>query len=70
MTPRHSWTTKVSYRFCHSIQSTSITFVFGLVYFYNFKWKDFDSVNEKNLLDMVKVVIFALSEGKVIDSFN
>ncbi|UYV76444.1 PTPDC1 [Cordylochernes scorpioides] len=35
------------------------------VYFYNFLWKDYGSVSEALLLDMVKVMAFALTEGKV-----
>lgn len=35
------------------------------VYFYNFHWKDYAGVGEAALLDMVKVVTFALSQGKV-----
>ncbi|KAI2811857.1 Protein tyrosine phosphatase domain-containing protein 1 [Blomia tropicalis] len=35
------------------------------IYFYNFKWKDYDGISESSLLDMVKVVTFALSQGKI-----
>ncbi|XP_067133016.1 protein tyrosine phosphatase domain-containing protein 1-like [Centruroides vittatus] len=35
------------------------------IFFYNFRWKDYGTVSEETLLDMVKVMAFALSEGKV-----
>ncbi|CAK9253417.1 unnamed protein product, partial [Sphagnum jensenii] len=35
------------------------------VYFYNFQWKDYSIVTDEVLLDMVKVMTFALTEGKV-----
>lgn len=38
---------------------------FNLVYFYNFTWKDYGSVSVRSLLDMVKVIAFALLQGKV-----
>ncbi|TRY78080.1 hypothetical protein TCAL_10411 [Tigriopus californicus] len=35
------------------------------IYFYNFGWKDYGEAPMANLLDMVKVLSFALSEGNV-----
>jgi protein-tyrosine phosphatase len=35
------------------------------VYFYNFGWKDYGEATLSSLLDMVKVMAFALTEGKV-----
>ena len=35
------------------------------IFFYNFAWKDFGEASMAGLLDMVKVLSFALSEGKV-----
>ena len=35
------------------------------IFFYNFGWKDYREASMSALLDMVKVVSFALSEGKV-----
>ena len=35
------------------------------IFFYNFAWKDFGEATMAGLLDMVKVLSFALSEGKV-----
>ncbi|XP_054721880.1 protein tyrosine phosphatase domain-containing protein 1-like [Uloborus diversus] len=35
------------------------------IFFYNFRWKDYGTVSETMVLDMVKVMAFALSEGKV-----
>ena len=35
------------------------------VFFYNFGWPDYGVGSLSNLLDMVKVMQFALSEGKV-----
>eukprot|EP00095_Tigriopus_kingsejongensis_P006903 snap_masked-scaffold126_size328755-processed-gene-1.1 protein:Tk06903 transcript:snap_masked-scaffold126_size328755-processed-gene-1.1-mRNA-1 annotation:"protein tyrosine phosphatase domain-containing protein 1" len=35
------------------------------IYFYNFAWKDYGEASMTNLLDMVKVLSFALSEGNV-----
>ena len=35
------------------------------IYFYNFHWRDYSSIDPMALLDMVKVVSFAASEGKV-----
>ena len=35
------------------------------IYFYNFAWKDYREASMAGLLDMVKVLSFALSEGKV-----
>ena len=35
------------------------------IFFYNFAWKDFGEASMVGLLDMVKVLSFALSEGKV-----
>ncbi|XP_054168896.1 protein tyrosine phosphatase domain-containing protein 1-like [Oppia nitens] len=40
------------------------TFMDNKVYFYNFQWKDYSIVSNDVLLDMVKVLTFALSEGK------
>jgi len=39
----------------------------NLVYFYNFQWKDYSIVTDEVVLDMVKVMTFALTEGKVIN---
>ncbi|XP_023322024.1 protein tyrosine phosphatase domain-containing protein 1 isoform X3 [Eurytemora carolleeae] len=35
------------------------------IFYYNFIWRDFGETSSSNLLDMVKVLSFALSEGKV-----
>ncbi|KAK7805378.1 hypothetical protein U0070_003296 [Myodes glareolus] len=35
------------------------------IYFYNFGWKDYDVASLTAILDMVKVMTFALQEGKV-----
>jgi protein tyrosine phosphatase domain-containing protein 1 len=35
------------------------------VFFYNFGWKDYGEASLTSLLDMVKVVAFAVTEGKV-----
>ena len=35
------------------------------IFYYNFVWKDFGDTSMTNLLDMVKVLSFALTEGKV-----
>jgi protein tyrosine phosphatase domain-containing protein 1 len=35
------------------------------VYFYNFGWKDYGEATLTSLLDMVKVMAFAVTEGKV-----
>ena len=35
------------------------------IFYYNFVWKDFGDTSMTNLLDMVKVLSFALAEGKV-----
>lgn len=35
------------------------------VYFYNFGWKDYGVASLTAILDMVKVMTFALQEGKV-----
>jgi protein tyrosine phosphatase len=47
----------------------SITYIiwhcFVSVYFYNFVWKDYGEATLTSLLDMVKVMAFALTEGKV-----
>ncbi len=37
------------------------------IFFYNFGWKDYREASMTNILDMVKVLSFALSEGKVCD---
>lgn len=36
-----------------------------LVFFYNFGWKDYGEASLTGLLDMVKVMAFSVSEGKV-----
>jgi protein-tyrosine phosphatase len=38
---------------------------FVLVYFYNFGWKDYGQPSLHSLLNVVKVVAFAQSQGKV-----
>ena len=40
-------------------------FMKNKIFFYNFVWKDFGETSMASLLDMVKVVSFALQEGKV-----
>lgn len=35
------------------------------VYFYNFGWNDYGVANLTAMLDMVKVMAFALQEGKI-----
>ena len=37
------------------------------IYFYNFQWKDYTPTDVNSLLDMVKVMAFALTEGRVSD---
>jgi len=39
--------------------------VFFLVFFYNFGWKDYGVTSLHTVLDMVKVMCFALEEGRV-----
>lgn len=39
--------------------------MFLLVYFYNFGWKDYGVASFTTILDMVKVMTFALQEGRV-----
>jgi protein tyrosine phosphatase len=50
-------------------RTSSITYVIWhclfSVYFYNFGWKDYGEATLTSLLDMVKVMAFALTEGKV-----
>lgn len=36
-----------------------------LVYYYNFAWKDYGDASLSSLLNMVKVLAFAVSEGRV-----
>lgn len=36
-----------------------------IVYFYNFQWKDYSDISKFTLLNMVKVIAFALKQGKV-----
>ncbi|GIY03409.1 protein tyrosine phosphatase domain-containing protein 1 [Caerostris darwini] len=40
-------------------------FMENKIFYYNFDWRDYGSVPKTVLLDMVKVLTFALSEGKV-----
>lgn len=40
-------------------------FVIFTVYYYNFAWKDYGDATLDKLLDMVKVVAFAVQEGRV-----
>jgi len=40
-------------------------FMKNKIFFYNFVWKDFSETSMPSLLDMVKVLSFALQEGKV-----
>nr|CAD7196773.1 unnamed protein product [Timema douglasi] len=35
------------------------------VYYYNFKWKDYGFANTNFILDIVKVISFALTQGKI-----
>lgn len=35
------------------------------IFYYNFQWKDYDIVSQATLADMVKVMTFALTEGKL-----
>lgn len=35
------------------------------VYFYNYGWRDYGVANLTTILDMVKVMAFAVQEGKV-----
>ena len=35
------------------------------VYFYNFGWEDYGVSNSANILDMMKVMVFAMQEGKI-----
>lgn len=45
---------------CISIQS-----FFVLVYYYNFAWRDYGDATLSELLNMIKVVAFAITEGRV-----
>lgn len=38
---------------------------FVLVYFYNFRWNDYGVASLMTILDMVKVMSFAIQEGKM-----
>ena len=38
---------------------------FSSVYFYNFGWKDYGVASLTTILDMVKVMSFAIQEGKM-----
>ena len=38
---------------------------FASVYFYNFGWKDYGVASLTTILDMVKVMSFAIQEGKM-----
>ncbi|XP_057331836.1 protein tyrosine phosphatase domain-containing protein 1-like isoform X1 [Microplitis mediator] len=40
-------------------------FMKNSIYYYNFAWKDYDQATVEKLLDMVKVVAFAVQEGRV-----
>ena len=40
-------------------------FMKNKIFYFNFVWKDFSETSMASLLDMVKVVSFALQEGKV-----
>ncbi|CAL8257910.1 unnamed protein product [Gadus morhua 'NCC'] len=35
------------------------------IYFYNFGWEDYGVSNNANILDMMKVMVFAMQEGKI-----
>lgn len=35
------------------------------IYFFNFKWKDYTAGDVNSLLDMVKVMAFSITEGRV-----
>ncbi|GLH11666.1 Protein tyrosine phosphatase domain-containing protein 1-like Protein, partial [Gryllus bimaculatus] len=53
-----------------SLESSGFTynpdiFMENNIYFYNFGWKDYGEATSSGLLDMVKVMAFALEEGKV-----
>uniref|UniRef100_A0A8C9L2I4 Tyrosine specific protein phosphatases domain-containing protein n=1 Tax=Pavo cristatus TaxID=9049 RepID=A0A8C9L2I4_PAVCR len=50
--------------FLHSIKQVTLS-LFILVYFYNFGWKDYGVASLTTILDMVKVMAFALQEGRV-----
>lgn len=39
--------------------------IFSPVYYYNFAWKDYGDATLQGLLDMVKVLAFAVKEGRV-----
>uniref|UniRef100_A0A8C9EIA9 Tyrosine specific protein phosphatases domain-containing protein n=2 Tax=Pavo cristatus TaxID=9049 RepID=A0A8C9EIA9_PAVCR len=55
----------------HTLLKTSLSVkqvtlsLFILVYFYNFGWKDYGVASLTTILDMVKVMAFALQEGRV-----
>ncbi|RWS17876.1 protein tyrosine phosphatase domain-containing protein 1-like isoform X3 [Dinothrombium tinctorium] len=40
-------------------------FMDNKIYFYNFQWRDYSSISNHFLLDIIKVLCFALKEGKV-----
>lgn len=42
-----------------------IIVLFILVYYYNFGWKDYGAAGLCSLLDAVKVLTFAITQGRV-----
>lgn len=47
------------------VSSYEICILLFPVYFYNFGWKDYGVASLTTILDMVKVMSFAMQEGKM-----
>lgn len=47
------------------VSSPSLVLVLSAVFYYNYAWKDYGEVKVAWLLDMVKIMSHALSEGKL-----
>ena len=63
MTP--SLITQTSVVYALSDGSMILFLWFSSVYFYNFGWKDYGVASLTTILDMVKVMSFAIQEGKM-----
>lgn len=50
---------------CLSPDFSMSDYVHIVVYFYNFGWKDYGVASLTTILDMVKVMSFAVQEGKM-----
>lgn len=56
----YDWT-----NYSHRVLHITVSFVYIPVYFYNYGWMDYGVPTLESVLDMVKVVDFAVREGKV-----